>query len=170
MLAETLGADEMIVLDCPPMQGDDTDGHIDTLARFTDSRTIVYNQTGNPSDPNHDALTKLEQALHRAVQEYDLSDFRLIPLPVPSPIVGTEEDGEKLLPATYANFLITNGAVLVPTYDDVMDTVALNVLQRLFPDREVRGVNCRALIRQHGSLHCVTMQFPEGFIRKDILS
>ena len=74
-------------------------------------------------------------------------------------------DGADRLPATYANFLIINGAVLVPTYDSHLDAVALSVMQGLFPDREVIGIDCRPLVKQHGSLHCVTMQYPQGFIR-----
>lgn len=171
MLVEPLGAKELIVLDCTPMVGDDTDGHIDTMARFTDERTIVFNETGDRTDPNYAGLAELQTSLRKAEKEYKLEDFRFVPLPLPAPISGeSEEDGGVQLPATYANFLITNGAVIVPTYDDPMDTVAMEILQGLFPDREVRGVDCRALIRQHGSLHCVTMQFPEGFIKKEIFA
>lgn len=169
-LLEPLCAKELIVLDCAPMVGDDTDGHIDTMARFTDSKTIVYNYTADTQDPNYAALKSLKKSLEHAIKECGLDDFRLIPLPIPAAIMEKDdEDGGSQLPATYANFLITNGAVVVPLYGDPMDTVALEIIQSLFPDREVHGVNCRALIRQHGSLHCVTIQFPQGFIRKDIL-
>lgn len=171
MLTEPLAAKELIILDCAPMLGDDTDGHIDTMARFVDKRTIVFNQTGDRTDPNYAAMAELQTALHQAETEFHLDDFRFVPLPLPSPIMSKcEEDGAEQLPATYANFLITNGAVIVPMYDDPMDSVAMEILRGLFPDREIRGVDCRALIRQHGSLHCVTMQFPKGFIRQEILA
>jgi agmatine deiminase len=96
-----------------------------------------------------------------AFRTRDGRPYRLLPLPWPA--ARFDEDGTRL-PATYANFLVVNGAVLVPTYDDVNDIVALSVVQQAFPDRQVIGINCLPLIWQHGSLHCVTMQLPQGVL------
>ena len=101
----------------------------------------------------------MEQEL-QAFRQMDGEPYRLVPLPMADPV---EWEGERL-PATYANFLIMNGAVLVPFYDSPKDEEARKVLQQVFPEREVIGINCLPLIKQHGSLHCVTMQYPEGFI------
>ena len=102
----------------------------------------------------------MEQEL-KELRRPDGQPYRLVPLPMAEALY----DGADRLPATYANFLIINGAVLVPTYDSHLDAVALSVMQGLFPDREVIGIDCRPLVKQHGSLHCVTMQYPQGFIR-----
>ena len=142
------------------MAGDDTDGHIDTLARFVDTRTIVYVRSEDPSDEHYSDLTAMEQEL-KELRRPDGQPYRLVPLPMAEALY----DGADRLPATYANFLIINGAVLVPTYDSHLDAVALSVMQGLFPDREVIGIDCRPLVKQHGSLHCGTMQYPQGFIR-----
>lgn len=148
-----------------PMAGDDTDGHIDTLARFTDDATIVYNDTSDEADKHFASLQKLEAEL-TALRGSNGEPFRCVPLPIPAPIYDAE--GQRL-PATYANFLITNGAVLLPTYDDEMDAVAIVILRELFPEHEVIGIDCRALVEQHGSLHCITMQVPVGYLNKEWL-
>ena len=101
------------------------------------------------------------EAQLRDFESADGRPYRLVPLPLPAPQFDT--DGRRL-PATYANFLIINGAVLVPTYEDPADAVALATLQRCFPNRQVVGIDARPLIRQNGSLHCVTMQLPEGTV------
>jgi agmatine deiminase len=136
--------------------GDDTDAHIDTLARFCDASTIAYVHCDNPLDEHFTELQAMELEL-QAMRTLDGQPYRLIPLPWPDPCYA--EDGHRL-PATYANFLIINGAVLVPTYGVPQDQLALEKLKTCFTDREVIGIDCRVLIEQHGSLHCVTMQYP----------
>lgn len=142
------------------LSGDDTDGHIDTLARFCDPRTIAYVACDDPSDSDYDELAAMAAQL-RSFQTADGRPYRLIPLPLPSPKYDAE--GERL-PATYANFLIINGAVLVPTYDDPADAVALERLAECFPDRELVAIDALPLIRQYGSIHCATMQLPAGVL------
>jgi agmatine deiminase len=142
------------------LEGDDTDGHIDTLARFCDERTIVYVHCDDPLDPQYDELAAMAAEL-AALRTAAGEPYRLVPLPMPDAVHDAE--GQRL-PATYANFLIINGAVLAPTYNDDADGEALAQLARCFPDREVVGIPCRPLIHQYGSLHCVTMQLPAGVL------
>jgi agmatine deiminase len=142
------------------LAGDDTDSHIDTLARFCDPQTICYVQCLDKKDEHYKALKAMEKEL-KAFKKADGTPYKLVPLPMSDAIY--DEDGERL-PATYANFLIINGAVLVPTYGVPQDQKALDILRGCFPDREIVGLDCRPLIYQHGSLHCVTMQFPEGCV------
>lgn len=163
-LRESLGADRLILLDNGDLEGDDTDGHIDTLARFLSPRQIAYVQCTDPADIHYHPLKRMEAEL-QALRTSEGKPYELIPLPLPQAIY--EEDGHRL-PATYANFLFVNGAVIVPTYaQPELDALAIDRLQQAMPEREVVGVDCRALIRQHGSLHCATMQFPLGFINKN---
>ncbi len=157
-LKSLLGMERVLWLHHGHLQGDDTDGHIDTLARFCDAHTIAYVQCTDSSDAHFSALAEMERELQQ-LRDADGVPYRLVPLPWPQPKV--DADGRRL-PATYANFLIINGAVLVPTYDDPADERALAVLQTCFPERRVIGIDCTALIRQNGSLHCVTMQLPAG--------
>lgn len=151
-----LGADRVLWLKHGDLLGDDTDGHIDTLARFCSADTIAYQACEDTSDPHYALLTGMAQEL-AGLSRADGQPYRLIPLPLPAPIL--DADGRRL-PAGYANFLIVNGGVLVPTYDDPMDDIAIAQLREAFPDRTIVGVNCRALIHQYGSLHCTTMQIP----------
>jgi len=139
--------------------GDDTDSHIDTLARFCDAETIAYVAPGNPEDEQYEALALMEKEL-RTFRTLQGKSYRLIALPVADPVF---HEGSRL-PATYANFLIFNGAVLAPVYDAPKDELAIKALQQVFPDREIIPINCLPLIRQNGSLHCLTMQYPEGFV------
>lgn len=134
------------------LAGDDTDSHIDTLARFIDTDHIVYIQCQESTDEHYEELLLMEQELKKIAKKHN---FRLTPLPFCDAVF---YEGERL-PATYANFLILNGAVIVPTYGVRQDSEALEIFQKLFPNRDVVGVDCRVLIRQHGSLHCATMQF-----------
>ena len=137
------------------LAGDDTDSHIDTLARLCNENTIAYVQCLDEQDEHYDELQKMEQEL----QQFRTADNRpycLIALPMADEV--RDENNERL-PATYANFLIINGAVLMPTYNSPKDETAKQQLQKAFPDREIVGVNCLPLIKQHGSLHCVTMQY-----------
>ncbi len=155
-LCEYLGSDRVLWLDHGYLAGDDTDGHIDTLARFCDAKTIAYVSCDDPSDEHFEELAKMKDELMSFTTKDGLP-YRLIALPLPSAIY----DGEDRLPATYANFLIINGAVIYPTYgQSENDRIAKEILEEVFPGRDVIGVDCRVLIRQHGSLHCCTMQYP----------
>lgn len=139
--------------------GDDTDGHIDTIARFCDAETIAYQACDDANDVHFEDLRAMESEL-QALRTASGEPYRLIALPLPNPIF--DADGQRL-PAGYPNFLILDGAVLVPTYGDAInDPIALGRLRPVFPDREVIGIDCRALIEQYGSLHCVTMQIPRS--------
>ena len=158
MLRERLGAERVLWLDHGSLTGDDTDGHIDTLARLCPDDTIVYVGCDDHTDGDFEGLAAMEGEL-QALRTADGAPYRLLRLPMAAPAY---YDGERL-PATYANYLVMNSAVLMPCYGDgERDAAAAEVLQRAFPDREIVGIDCRVLIRQHGSLHCVTMQYPEG--------
>lgn len=156
-LKEYFGLKQVLWLNHGYLAGDDTDSHVDTLARLTDKTTIAYVMCDDPEDEHYDELKKMKKEL-RSFKTSDGGYFRLIPLPMADAVY--DEDGERL-PATYANFLIINGAVLMPTYNSPKDETAKLQLQKAFPDREIVGIDCTALIKQHGSLHCVTMQFPK---------
>lgn len=157
-LTEWLGVDHFLWLHHGYLAGDDTDSHIDTLARLCPDDTIAYVRCDRPEDEHFRALQAMEEEL-RPFRTREGRPFTLVPLPWPDACYAA--DGHRL-PATYANFLIINGAVLAPTYDVPQDEEALAALARCFPGREIAGVNCRALIEQHGSLHCISMQYPEG--------
>jgi agmatine deiminase len=159
-LADWLGLTRVLWLAHGHLAGDDTDAHIDTLARLCDPDTIAYVACDDAADEHHAALKAMETEL-RAFRTPRGTPYRLVPLPWPR--AKLDEDGGRM-PATYANFLIINGAVLVPTYDDPADEEALARLHPVFPGREVVGIPCAPLIRQHGSLHCVTMQLPAGML------
>jgi len=159
-LMELLGLERVLWLHHGYLAGDDTDSHIDTLARFCCPATIAYVQCTDPTDEHYEALQAMETEL-RAFRTAKDEPYRLIPLPMPTAIY--DDEGQRL-PATYANFLIINGAVLVPTYGVPEDSVALQRLRPLFPDRELIGIDCRPLIQQHGSLHCISMQYPAGVV------
>lgn len=159
VLGERLGVDHFLWLDHGYLAGDDTDSHIDTLARLCPDDTIVYVKCTDPADEHYEALKAMEEQL-TTFRTPKGEPYRLLPLPMASAIY--DEDGERL-PATYANYLVVNGAVLYPTYaQSENDAKAADVIRQAFPGFEVVGVDCRALIRQHGSLHCATMQFPRG--------
>jgi len=158
-LRNCFGADRILWLENGYLAGDDTDSHIDTLARFCDPQTIAYVRCNDPNDEHYYELQAMEEEL-RAFRTTDGRPYRLLPLPMADEICF---DGERL-PATYANFLIINNAVLMPFYMSDKDEIARAALQNAFPEREIIGIDCRALIKQHGSLHCITMQFPKGVI------
>ena len=160
-LKEWLGAERIVWLQHGSLIGDDTDGHIDTLVRICPNDTLLY--TGG--DDEHPDLALMEQEL-QALRTLDGKPYRLLKLPLPRPIyddsvlAGSACDMENRLPATYANYLVINGAVLVPTYSQPdLDAEALRIIGEAFPDREIVGIDCRAVIKQHGSLHCCTMQY-----------
>lgn len=157
LFAKIFGTKRVLWLKHGELLGDDTDGHVDTLARFCDTNTIAYVSCDDPDDPHYESLKKMQAQL-KQFRTADGSPYRLVALPLPA--ARFSEDGEERLPATHANFLIINGAVLVPVYDDPTDAIALERLADAFPDREIVPVNALPLIRQYGSLHCVTMQLP----------
>lgn len=162
-LKDFFGLNRVLWLDHGSLAGDDTDSHIDTLARLAPHDTIYYVECDNPSDVNFEPLMKMKEQL-ATFTTADGTPYNLIGLPLPDPVF--DEDGEQL-PATYANFLILNDAILLPVYDQpAKDKLATQLLRIAFPDHEIVPVDCRALIRQHGSLHCVTMQFPKNSIKK----
>jgi agmatine deiminase len=139
------------------IEGDDTDGHIDDLARFLNERTIAIALEGNPLDPNYKILRKARRALAEA-RDQDGRPFEIVELPMPRPI---DIDGQRV-PATYVNFYFANRALLVPTFGQPSrDKQAMRILQKHLPDREVIGVDCRALIWGLGAIHCFTQQQPK---------
>ena len=155
------GSDRFLWLSNGYLAGDDTDSHVDTLARLCPGDTIAYVSCDDADDEHHAALKAMEQEI-RAFRTREGKPYRMIPLPWPA--ARFDEEGTRL-PATYANFLVINGAVLVPTYNDKNDAAALDAIALAFPGREIVGVDCEPLILQHGSLHCVTMQLPEGTLK-----
>ena len=163
-LGPLLGADHFLWLENGYLAGDDTDSHIDTLARLAPRETLLYVACEDESDDHYPALSRMAEEL-RSFRTRDGRPYRLLPLPWPAPCF----DGEgQRLPATYANFLVINGAVLAPTYrDNEKDQEALRVIAQAFPDRAIIGVDCLPLLQQHGSLHCVTMQLPKGALRTE---
>ena len=158
-----LGAERIVWLHHGSLIGDDTDGHIDTLVRICPDDTLLY----IGGDEAHPDLLEMEKELQH-LRTLDGRPYRLLKLPLPHPIY--EENDSSLftlhsslknrLPATYANYLVINGAVLVPTYAQPdLDAEALRIIGLAFPDREIVGIDCRPVILQHGSLHCCTMQY-----------
>jgi len=159
-LREILGIERFLWLAHGELAGDDTDAHVDMLARFCDAGTIAFTSCDMPADEHYAPLA----AMYRELETFRTPEgrpYRLVPLPLPRAVNDT--DGRRL-PASYANFLVINGAVLVPVYDDPADAVALNALAGCFPDRRVVALDCLPLIRQNGSLHCATMQLPAGVL------
>jgi agmatine deiminase len=157
-LRDRLGAQRVLWLEHGALEGDDTDSHVDMLARFTDPDTIVYQSCDDLADSHYQELAAMEAEL-KAFRTPRDQPYRLLPLPWPRPAYAP--DGHRL-PLSYANFLIVNGGVIVPQYNDDKDDQALAVLSEAFPHREVVGVPALPLIIQHGSVHCVTMQLPAG--------
>lgn len=150
-LKEYLGAEEIIWLK-KGLAGDDTDGHIDDLARFLSEDTILAAACNDPEDLNYDALQENLEILHK-------TRFNIVTLPLPqTKIEGTTVDGSEYVPASYANFYVANGIVLVPLYDNRVDRLALDLFADFFPDREVIGVECSDLVWGQGGIHCITQQ------------
>ncbi|MCU7959691.1 MAG: agmatine deiminase family protein [gamma proteobacterium symbiont of Bathyaustriella thionipta] len=159
-LSSLLGIRHFLWLRQGRLSGDDTDGHIDTLARFCDPASLVYCHTDDSSHPDFTALQAMRQELSD-MRQPDGQPFRLISLPMPQPLYSAQ--GE-MLPASYANFLICNQTVLLPIYKDAKDRQAKKVLQSCFPKHKIITINCLPLIEQHGSLHCVSMQLVKSVI------
>lgn len=153
---EFFNAKRVLWLDHGMLAGDDTDGHIDTLARICPNDTIVYVECTDSEDEHYEALSLMKGELSHFLTPENKS-YKLVGLPLPSPIYYDDVR----LPATYANFLIINKAVIVPTYNQPSnDNAAISILSKVFPDREIIGIDSNILIRQHGSIHCCTMQIP----------
>ena len=164
-LLKSLHAKRIVWLDYGQLIGDDTDGHIDTIVRLAPNDTILYNGCDDEKDEPYNDFNSLEEQL-RQLKTLDGEAYNLLRLPMPDAIY---DDGERL-PATYANFVITNKSVICPTYSQpIKDNIALEVLQRAFPNHNIVGIDASVVIKQHGSLHCLTMQYPEGTLKTKIL-
>ncbi|MEI6563107.1 MAG: agmatine deiminase family protein [bacterium] len=159
-LKRYLGVSRVLWLEHGYLAGDDTDGHVDMLARFAPHDTLIYQACDDPSDEHFAELSAMANELG-ALKTPAGTPYRLLPLPWPS--ARHDEEGHRL-PVSYANFLVLNGAVLVPVYTDPQDHHALDIIGKAFPGRKIIGIDCSALILQHGSLHCVTMQLPKGVL------
>ena len=160
-LLERLGADHVLWLDHGALEGDDTDSHIDTLARLAPDDTIVFTGTRNFDDPQFESLLAMRAQL-TLFRTAEGNPYNLVELPLPDPVL--DPDAHRL-PATYANYLVANGVIFMPTYAQPdKDELAMRSIQIAFPSHKVVGVDCRTLLRQHGSLHCATMQIPAGII------
>lgn len=160
LFSTTLGARACHVFENGHLEGDDTDAHIDTVVRFSpDGFVVVQTAYNRPDDPHFEGFEKLFEEVKQA-----LPDYQILALPLPYIL---NNDGERL-PASYANFLINNQQVLCPVYGEPEDQPALTVLTQAFPSHQVVAVNCRTLVEQYGSLHCITMQVPEGTLRSEI--
>lgn len=157
-LKQFFGSEQVLWLRNGYLAGDDTDSHIDTLARFIPGNKITYVQCSDQTDEHYDALKQMEEELHHCKNAYG-KPYELVTLPMTTPVF--DKDDRHRLPATYANFLIMNEAVLFPIYNVDTDEEAIKVMKKAMPDYEIVPVDCSTLIRQHGSLHCVTMQYPK---------
>ena len=158
-LCDWLRQDRVLWLEHGALEGDDTDAHIDTLARFAPDDAIVFQACDDETDSHYADLEAMADEI-AALRTKDGQPYRLFPLPWAQPIL----DNGRRLAASYANYLIINGAVLMPAYGDAMDEAATAVLAQAYPGREIVQVPCRPLIWQNGSLHCITMQLPEGLV------
>ena len=159
-LKRYLGVSRVLWLEHGYLAGDDTDGHIDMLARFAPHDTLVYQACDNPADEHFTELSAMADEL-KLMRNPAGAPYRLIPLPWPA---ARYDEVQHRLPVSYANYLILNGAVLVPIYNDPCDALALSRIGKAYPGRKIIGIDCSALILQHGSLHCVTMQLPKGVL------
>ena len=156
-----LHAERILWLEHGELLGDDTDGHVDTIARLISADTIVYQACEDVTDAHYPGLLALARELE-SLRTVTGAPYQLVPLPLPAPC---HDDTGRRLPAGYANFLILNRGVLMPTYGDAADGEALARLQAAMPEREVIGVDCSVLVTQGGSLHCASMQLPAGTFR-----
>ncbi len=156
LLQKYLGVNHLLWLKQNHLAGDDTDAHIDTLARFCNPDTIAYSSCHDQNDIHFAGLQNMKLQLESFINKAG-NQYNLLELPLPEAIFDAQ--GQRL-PANYANFLIINNAVLIPSYDDAMDDVARQQLQNAFPDRQIISIPCRPLVQQYGILHCMGMQFP----------
>ncbi len=161
-LADLFDINNIIILQNGEIVGDQTDGHVDMLARFTGPGAIVYQSCEQPDDPHCPALTALGQELKNQCRPDGLP-YNVYALPFPGTI--TNATGERL-PVSYANFLITNRFVFVPGYQSEADEAAREIIAGLFPNRRAITIDCRVLSAEGGGLHCATMQLPDGIMSK----
>lgn len=160
-LCNLLDVEKILNVDCPPLLGDDTDGHIDTIARFIGENKIAYVAPTNSHSPNYKTLCQLEKQISE-LKNLQGKPFDLLPLPDRGEI--KDEEGNPL-PATYANFLFLNGAIVVPAYDDPsLDNEVVKLFKKEFPEKEIVSVSATTLIKWHGSIHCATIQIAKGFL------
>jgi len=159
-LKNILSVKEILWLGKGRIEGDDTDGHIDTLVRFTSEKSIVYVQCVDKKDIHYNELHLMEEELTSICTEHNL---KMVALPMPDEVFHPKT--KESLPATYANFLITNTTVLMPSYDCPQDDLAKVILQSCFTDRKIISINSLPLIQQGGSLHCAAMHYPEAFVK-----
>ena len=158
-LQTRLGASHILFLDYGALEGDDTDSHIDTLARMAPDNAILFTGCRNVDDTQFEELLKMRAQL-TMFRNAEGEPFNLIELPLPDPIY--DENGQRL-PATYANYLVTDKVIFMPTYGQpINDRLAMQTVRIAFPDHKVVGIDCTTLIKQHGSLHCATMQIPSN--------
>lgn len=159
-LLNYLNAKRIVWIEHGVLIGDDTDGHIDTIVRMAPDNTLVYVGCEDKNDEQYADFKALEEQL-KTLTTIEGRPYRLLKLPMPHAMY---DNGERL-PATYANFVILNGAVIVPTYNQPEnDKAAMNVIKEAFSDRDVVGIDASTVVRQHGSLHCLTMQYPHGVV------
>lgn len=161
-LRSMLGVRRVLWLDAGGLGGDDTDSHIDNLARFANAETILYAACMDKAHPDYAALQEMQSQLKTFTQA-DGSDYQLLPVYLPDPVY----DEEQSLPASYVNYLIINDAVLVPQFGQESDAAALAIFRQTFPTRQIIGINSTALIKQFGGIHCATMHFPQGTLNKE---
>lgn len=160
-LVKKLGAKRVLWLDHGGLDGDDTDSHIDTLARLASADTIVYTGAGEIKGSQRDGLLKMRAQLATFTTDRG-KPYTLVELPLPRPM---KDDNGDPLPATYCNYLVTPSAILMPTYNQPdLDAEAAQILERVYA-RQVIGIDCSVLVEQHGSLHCATMQIPRQLIK-----
>lgn len=164
---QLLQAKDVIGLQLSPLQGDDTGGHIDTVARFINNNTIVYAASNGPTDPNHACLQELQQQLF-SYNKDTVYNYQLVPIKMP--INTAHDDTGNILPDSYINFLFINDALLVPVYNDVNDTSTLRQFEILCPDKEVIGIDATEFIKQFGSLHCASLHIPQKAIHESWLN
>ena len=158
-LRKHLGAQHILFLDYGELIGDDTDSHIDTLARMAPENIILFTGCKKPDDPHFDDLLKMRAQL-TLFRNAEGEPFNLVELPLPDAIY--DENGNRL-PATYANYLVTENVLFMPTYNQPeKDSLAMQTVKIAFPKHKIIGIDCTTLIKQHGSLHCATMQLPKG--------
>ena len=160
IIKKIFGLKRIIWLWAGELAGDDTDSHVDIFARFCSEDTIAYTACDDPSDVNYPPLRDLEDQLKK-LRTLSGEPYKLVPLPLPDPLYLDDYR----LPASYANFLITNGGVLVPGCESPKDEIVRKILSGVFPDKEVVVIDCRPLLSGHGGLHCITMNYPKGYVK-----
>ena len=164
-LTYEFSAKHVLTIDVPPLKGDDTGGHIDTLARFINDETIVFSYTYDENNPNQECLLLLEEQLKTLKNQHG-RHYSLFPIALPKQVFLNEDDD--YLPASYVNFVFINNAVIVPLYKDEHDQLALDSFTKLCPEKNIIGIEANYLLEQFGSLHCATLHIPENVLREDI--